>query len=529
MFRYMTKPDYIFETSWEVCNKVGGIYTVLSSRAATMARHFGDNVLFVGPCLDAAAPQDFTQTDELADFAHYIKQTKGLDIKTGRWDVPGKPKAVLVDFRPLYAEKNRIYGDFWARFGVESHNAYGDYDEASMFGYAAGAVIDAFAQFYDITDRRLIAHFDEWMTAFGLFYVKTFCPRIKTVFTTHATTIGRSIAGNGKPLYDYLTAYDGNQMARELNVEAKHSAERTAAHTADCFTTVSEITAKECEYLLEKKPDTITPNGFENSFVPQGDEYARKRRSARLLLEELAEKTLGYTLDQEHLFVGISGRYEYKNKGIDVFVDVMSRLNGDSRTAQPIVAFVIVPAWVREGCYSNSKFATSAIVNEESDLTLNYIRQKHFGNTPDSRVKIIFVPTYLNGNDGTLNVPYYDILIGLDLTLFPSYYEPWGYTPMESAAFGIPTVTTSLAGFGQWVSPVQVGIDNGVAVITRNDGNYFDVVRDIADEVIHFVELNGKAQKTIADKARTIADKALWQEFFDYYLEAYDKALTSYQ
>ena len=207
----------------------------------------------------------------------------------------------------------------------------------------------------------------------------------------------------------------------------------------------------------------------------------------------------------------------------------MSRLNSDSRTAQPIVAFVIVPAWVREGCYSNSKFATSAIVNEESDLTLNYIRQKHFGNTPDSRVKIIFVPTYLNGNDGTLNVPYYDILIGLDLTLFPSYYEPWGYTPMESAAFGIPTVTTSLAGFGQWVSPVQVGIDNGVAVITRNDGNYFDVVRDIADEVIHFVELKGKAQKTIADKARTIADKALWQEFFDYYLEAYDKALIHKQ
>lgn len=521
----MTKPDYIFETSWEVCNKVGGIYTVLSSRASTMKNYFGDNIIFVGPDIQPR-PIDFIPTDNFTEFKQYLSTRKGLSVKTGRWNITGNPLVILVDFKPVFDDKNRIYGDFWEKFGVDSINAYGDYDEASMFGYAAGMVIEAFAEFYELGGKHTVAHFNEWMTAFGLLYLKAFCPNIKTVFTTHATTIGRSIAGNGKHLYEYLTLYNGDQMAQELNVEAKHSAEKTAAHLADCFTTVSNITATECRYLLDKQPDIITPNGFDNSFVATQSNYTQKRDNAKLLLKRLAEKTLGYTIDEEHLYIGISGRYEYKNKGIDVFIDVMNRLNHSQDLNKKILSFIIVPAWVKENCYSNSRFATSAIMYEDTDLTLNYIKQNNFGNNPDNNVKIIFIPTYLNGNDGALNVPYYDILIGMDMTIFPSYYEPWGYTPMESAAFGIPTITTSLAGFGQWVSDTPVGINNGIAVINRTDGNYFEVVQNITNEVVFFSQKNKDEKLIVAKQAKTITDNALWEKFFDHYLEAYDFALN---
>lgn len=526
----MFRPSYIFEVSWEVCNKVGGIYAVLATRAKTMVEGFGkNNVVFVGPLFKQnALPKDFspTKAQKFEDFKRHVAEKYGLEILIGRWQVPGKPLAILVDFTPLYEQKNQIYGKFWERFGVNSLNAYGDYDEASMFGYASGVVIAEFSEYFGIKDSQ-VAHFNEWMTAFGLFYIKAFAPQIRTLFTTHATTIGRSIAGNGKPLYQYLQAYQGDQMAHELNVEAKHSAEKQAAHHADCFTTVSQITAEECEALLDKRPDVVTPNGFELDFVPQADEYQKKRLKARNALKRLAEKTLGYKLSENPCFIGISGRYEYKNKGIDVFIDVINHLRGSSDLEREVVAFIIVPAWIKEGCYSNSKFATTALVQESSDLTLNYIMQKGFDNAKESKAKIIFIPTYLDGKDGVMNMPYYDILIGLDLTLFPSYYEPWGYTPMESAAFGIPTLTTSLSGFGRWVRGKEEStqIEHGVAVIERTENNYFQVVEDGRNEILKFISATEPEQHRIRLNASKIARKATWDKFFCHYEKAYHIAM----
>ena len=525
----MRRPDYIFEASWEVCNKVGGIYTVLATRAKTMTQYVGkNNAIFLGPYFEEEEyPNDFQPTTELYVFKEYLLANFDIKIQVGRWQVPGNPVAILVDFRKFYCQKNQIYAEFWEKFSVDSLHAYGDYDESSMFGYAVGVVIKEFTKFYDIENKTIVAHFNEWMTSFGLFYMKAFCPKICTVFTTHATTIGRSIAGNGKPLYEYLQIYDGDQMARELNVEAKHSAEKQAAINADCFTTVSQITAEECEALLNKKPDIITPNGFELNFVPSEEQYKTKRLKAKELLRRLAENTLGYKLSTNTLFIGISGRYEYKNKGIDVFIDIASKLREYSDLPQEVVAFIIVPAWVKKGCYSNSKFATTALVEEERDLALNYIKQKGFDNEQKSNTKIIFIPTYLNGNDGALNVPYYDILIGLDLTVFPSYYEPWGYTPMESAAFGIPTFTTSLSGFGRWIigKNESCPIEKGVGVVHRTESNYFEVVEAITSSIVDFSKKTKLKKEHIYLRARKISHKALWEHFFKHYEKAYRIAM----
>ncbi len=532
-------PDYIFETSWEVCNKVGGIYTVLSTRARTLQTAFGDHLCFIGPDVWAETPSpDFIPTTDFADWVTHAREHDNLHVRVGRWDVSGKPLVILVDFKPFLEEKNRIYGDFWMWFGVESLTAYGDYDEASMFGYASGKVVDSFIQFHDLGKKKIVAHFNEWMTAFGVCYVKHYLPKVATVFTTHATSIGRSIAGNHKPLYDYLTEYNGDQMARELNMVAKHSIEKIAAHICDCFTTVSDITNKECAQLLDKSADVVTPNGFEDDFVPKGVRFSSARKAARVKLREVAEALLGYELKDNALFVSTSGRYEYKNKGIDAFIESLKLLS-QAPLSREVVAFVLVPAWAHgprqdlsqklqthSQTTLNNPFSTHALVEPWNDPVMNALQWFHLTNRQHELVKVIFVPTYLNGVDGIFNKSYYDLLVGFDLTVYPSYYEPWGYTPLESAAFGIPTITTDLSGFGQWVWSTPQDITTGVGVVHRSDYNYHDIVKRISEMMAEYANISAVEQKNIKAKTTAIAQKALWQEFIGYYYDAYTIALS---
>lgn len=499
---------------------------MLSSRALTMQNQSKDRTLFIAPDIwQNTEPQDFIPTDELKKWEDFVNRNyTEISVRTGRWNVPGKPPVVLVDFSKLFEKKDIIYGDFWEKFKVNSLDAYGDYDEASMFGYASGIVIEIFVKFHEIEKKKIVAHFNEWMTAFGLFYVKAFCPQIATVFTTHATTIGRSIAGNGKPLYDNLPFYNGDQMAKELNVTAKHSAEKQAAHFADCFTAVSDITATECKILLEKAPDIVTPNGFENDFVSQKDNFLLKRTKARVALRSITQKNCGSLLKDNVIFIGLSGRYEFKNKGIDVFIDVIAELK-KLNLKQHIVAFIMVPAWVNKNEKNSCEFTSATLMEGDNDRVISSIKWHGFTNRKNEYPKILFVPVYLNGEDGKINLPYYDLLVGFDLTVFPSYYEPWGYTPLESAVFSVPTITTSLSGFGQWVSGKSQGIEKGVAVVERNDHNYLYVVENIKNQVIKFISKSEKERKKIADKAQKISQNALWSNFFEFYKQAYQIAM----
>lgn len=531
-------PDYIFETSWEVCNKVGGIYTVLSTRARTLQKKLGDRMIFIGPDIwQEHEAADFVPTNDFADWVAFAHDKQNLRVRVGRWDVCGRPLVVLVDYKPFLLQKNTIYGDFWRWFGVDSLQAYGDYDDSSMFGYAVGVVVESFVKFHKLGKRKIVAHFNEWMTAFGLFYIKHYMPEVATLFTTHATSIGRSIAGNHKPLYDYLHEYNGDQMARDLNMVAKHSVEKVAAHVADCFTTVSDITNRECEQLLEKPADVVTPNGFEDDFVPKGVRFEAARKNAREQLRRVAEALLGYKLADNVLFVSTSGRYEYKNKGIDVFIESLKSLS-QKPLSREVVAFVLVPAWSSgarvdlaeklRGRHSepiDNPFVTHNLVEPWNDRILGAINWFHLTNRKEEAVKVIFVPTYLNGADGIFDIPYYNLLVGFDLTAYPSYYEPWGYTPLESVAFGIPTITTDLSGFGQWASPTAQGIETGVGVVHRSDYNYHEVVAAVAGMMAEYANLSAVAQNKIRAKASAIAQKALWKSFIEYYYKAYDIAL----
>jgi glycosyltransferase involved in cell wall biosynthesis len=538
-------PDYLFESSWEVCNKIGGIYTVLSTKARTLQERFHDNIVFIGPDLEEdAAGSGFVEDGELfPDWKEAAQRDEQLNIKVGRWDIPGKPPVVLIDFKPFLSERDGFFYALWEDFRVDSMHAYGDYDQSCMFAYAVGKVIESFYRFYGLQDKRVVAHFNEWMLGMGALYVKKYLPRVATVFTTHATSIGRSIAGNGKPLYAYMNGYNGDQMARELNMEAKHSLEKQTAHHVDCFTTVSDITARECAQLLEKSPDCITPNGFEPDFVPVGEAYAEKRREARRLLINVSEKLLGCRIDPDALLISTGGRYEYRNKGIDVFIEAMDAVRQSGRLRRDTVAFVMVPAWVRDARADlrmaverdmpaqmplQTPFVTHWLHEMVQDKALDFILRKGFTNAAGEPLKIIFVPCYLDGKDGIFNAAYYDLLIGMDLTVYPSYYEPWGYTPLESVAFGIPAITTNLAGFGLWAEKEGVGerISQGVRVVGRTDTDYFETAASIACSVLSFAEMDGEEVEAIRGRCRELASRAEWDQFITHYLTAYHTALT---
>lgn len=539
--------DLLFETSWEVCNKVGGIYAVLSTKAKTLQQQHKDKVIFIGPDIWTANNESpfFTESKALlAEWRNTAHLPKGVSVRVGRWNVPGKPIAILVNFNSLYQSKNELYAKMWEYYQVDSLHAYGDYDEACAFGYSSALVIESLVKHLKGNGKNIIAHFDEWTTGMGLLYIKKHLPEVATVFTTHATSIGRSICGNGKPLYDYMSGYHGDQMAKELNMESKHSLEKAAAQNADAFTTVSDVTAKECEQLLERKP-IVTPNGFEFNFVPKGVKYTAARMAARRKLLQVASALTGERYDDGTFLLATSGRCEFRNKGLDMGIDALNVIryehNKKEQSKRKIIAFITVPGWtdapradlkeaIEEGKCQTKLFdpiITHSIHNFDSDsiyCKLNYLGLR---NDATDKVKVIYVPSYLNGNDGIFNMCYYDLLIGFDLTIFPSYYEPWGYTPLESVAFAVPTVTTDLAGFGQWVEKTQ-GTDaksSGVGVVHRTDSNYSQAVMAVAQEIINIYELKPAEWNKMSRAAQKTAKLAQWSNFIKYYDFAYEQAL----
>lgn len=549
MAKNQNLPDVVFETSWEVCNKVGGIYTVLSSRAKTLKERFGDHLVFIGPDIWAGKENPlFHEDPKLHEKWRMDALREGFSVRIGRWAVPGQPVAVLVDFRGFYAQKDGIYAQAWENFGVDSLHAYGDYDESSMFSYAAGKFAEIIVRKY-FEKKKVVYQAHEWMSGLGMLFLKQQCPTVKTIFTTHATSIGRSISGNNKLLYEYFHGYDGDQMAAELNMEAKHSIEKQSALRADCFTTVSHFTDRECRQLLGKAADVVLPNGFELDFVPKAAEFARQRRDARHRILQTASALTGEALPEDTLIISTSGRNDFRCKGFDVYLEAMKqlrdRLRGSSRR---VVSLIEVPCWllgprkdvqerlqaIEDGTLQlpAAPLATPMIshdlYNLNEDRILCLIKQLGLFNSQDDAVKVILVPCYLDGNDGIFNLHYYEMLTANDLTIYPSYYEPWGYTPLESVAFKTPCITTDLSGFGQWVNEVlgrEGTIADGVAVLRRDDRNYYECATAICDNIESVLNASHGEMDNMRRSASKFATKAQWKNFIKYYYEAYDFAL----
>lgn len=537
----IVKPDYIFEVSWEVCNKVGGIYTVLSTKYPALNESVGNNgnVIMIGPDIwkETSPHPDFEEDPYLFNECRKLAADEGLFFRAGRWKVAGKPIAILIDFTTFFPKKDKIFAWFWEKYKLDSLTGQWDYIEPAIFGYAAGKVIEHFYRCRLTMNHHVVAQFHEWMTGTGILYLREKAPRIALAFTTHATALGRSIAGNGFPLYANLENEIPANRVKEFGIQSKYSLEKNSAHTADVFTTVSTITAEECKYLLKKTPDVVTPNGFDDSFVPSPDAFSEMRSTAREQILKVAHTLTGKSFSENTFLVLNSGRYEFKNKGIDLFIDSLAALN--EQVSDDVIAIIAVPAGnhgcrqdLLEALHNNSvidsdRFVTHSLADSVSDPVMQRIRMNQMTNDAGAKVTLLFVPVYLDGNDGIFNLKYYHFLTAFDLTVFPSYYEPWGYTPLESMAFGIPTITTTLAGYGKWINDEVEDHGNGAYVVKRTDDNDEAVIKEITSFMAKLVSLSEEEKQAAGKKARAISETALWKNFVHHYFDGYAMAINA--
>ena len=540
----LLQPDYLFEVSWEVCNKVGGIYTVVATKALHLSSQLGRRHIFIGPdvWMHRSDNPDFLEDPMLYRSWKAQALTEGLRFRVGRWNIPGRPVAILVDYKQFLPQADDILGALWKDFGVDSISGNWDYKESAVFGVIAGRVIESFWNYNLKGGEKVVAQFHEWQTGAGILHIKKAGIPIATAFTTHATMMGRCLAGNNLPLYDNMSQYNGDEMARRFNVTAIYSLEKKSAQNADVFTTVSDITARECAQFLERPVDVVTPNGFENSFTPASDAaYDTLHKAARECLVKVATAMSAEAVPENSIFIGIGGRYEFRNKGIDVFIDALDKLNRTGFEGRPVQAFIMIPSGHHgpdkelvaklEG-RGDEHYQTQTshyLMNAEYDTITRRLRETGLVNSIGDKVKVYFIPSYLTGEDGVFNMSYYDLLCGLDLALFPSYYEPWGYTPLEALAFRIPTLTTDLAGFGLWVETHYKKKHTGITVLHRNETNYDEVVDGVAERVKEIANLDKTQRKAYRENAREVAQIALWDNQIIYYKEAYSLALEKVQ
>ena len=414
-------PDYLFEVSWEVCNKVGGIHTVIATKALTMTEKLGDKYILLGPdVFRESVNPEFEEDPNLMKMWRQTLYNDGIRVRIGRWKVKGSPIAVLVDFQSMLPQKDEILKSLWETYRVDSISGQWDYIEPVLFGYAAGKVIESYVDNFCTSTDKVVAHFHEWMTSSGGLYLRKHSPYVASCFTTHATVMGRCLAGNGFPLYGDLERFNADDKARQFNVVAKHSLEKIAAAYHDAFLTVSDITARECKYLLGREVDMVTPNGFEDDFVWKDKEFDSKRKEARKLMIEVAEACLGTKFEKEPLIVGTSGRYEFKNKGIDLFVESLKKVAENDELKRDVLAYITVPAGnngPRKDLQAHLADKSNAIDGGVFKYTTHYLADQNWDPvvramngsvllSENPKVKVIFVPSYLNGNDGIFNKHY---------------------------------------------------------------------------------------------------------------------------
>ena len=527
----------LFEVSWEVCNKVGGIYAVVSSKILEALAAFGENYFLLGP--DLGNNPDFEETDEPC-WQELRQETdrRNLSCRFGRWNIPGRPKVILVGYRDRYDQSQLLFS-LWNRYGVDSISGGWDYVEPVMFSTACGEVIEAACKALHIpADGPALAHFHEWMCGGGLLYLKTNAPYVGTVFTTHATMLGRSMAGSGFDIYKQMHQINPKHEAGAYNITAKCSMETASAREADCFTTVSRITADEAGVFLGRTPDVLTLNGLDLRVIP---DYSRDRSLAaasRQRLLEAAGRLLRRQLPEDTRIFLVSGRYEYHNKGIDVFLDALGMVNTALSQSQSNVLALCAVMGGHSGVNADAVSGDPAklpgqggfwisshhVYNQPNDPILNACQRLGLDNRPENHVQVIFDPAQLDGKDGFLNMRYEEVLAACDLGVFPSWYEPWGYTPQESAAHAVPTVTTDLSGFGMWVRSSQRD-KNGVTIICRRQTSYDETAASLRDVLLHYASLPEEQMQKHRHMVRHVAEGCSWEQFFPYYVQAYGLAL----
>ena len=584
--------DVVFEVAFEVCNKVGGIYAVLKSKAARMVEQYKDNYFAIGPYFKERAVLE-TMKQKPPEFMKNIfsqLEKEGIKCFYGKWLIPGKPNVILIDYFDIMNRANSIKEKLWEEYKIDSWDASYDFDEPVVWSTAVGILLDKIIS--KMKDKKVVCQFHEWMSGAGMLYLNG---KVPTVFTTHATMLGRTIAGNGEDLYSEINSGKpiDPRRAYKYGIQAKHLAEKACVENCSIFTTVSEITGKEAEYIHGRKPDVILPNGLDSSKFPTMEEIAISHRKYKQKIKDFLNSYFGpyYETDLwDCMLFFTSGRYEFRNKGYDVFIDALGALNNkmkEENVRKSVFVFFFVPdansgpnvellesirlyedmqeglqdemPWIEEliiaSLVRGKMPKTGAVFRKEfiDELKRKVLAFKKRGNPPLSafnincegnpiieafkknnllnmkgdKVKVIFYPSYLSTTDKLLGLSYEQAVQGTHLGVFPSYYEPWGYTPLDAAENGVLAITSDLAGFGIFIKP-NVKKDSGIMVLERDSKSREEIVKNLSETLWNVVIMKRKDRIPKKAEAKDLATLSDWKIIIKNYIESHNLALEKF-
>lgn len=584
------KADYLFEVSWEVCHQVGGIYTVIKSKANKIYDFYKENYFLIGPYYAEEAAIKFEGKPIPPQFTKIFNELKkdNIECHFGKWTIDGiKVNTILIDFSKYMNKSNEIKSSLWKEFKIDSFNSGEKFDKWITWAAITGRLLEGLRK---TLKGRIVAQFHEYITGAGLLYLKKNKVKIGTVFTTHATYLGRKLASAGIPLYDVLKKINPKNEAYKYKIQERYLIEKAAALNANVFTTVSDITALEAKHLIGKKPDLILPNGLDITKFPALEERAIKHNQFKKQILDFAKVFFFpyYRFDMENTIIYfIAGRYEFKNKGIDLFINALGELNrklAKEKSSKNIIALLWIPAKVEgidirlsqnkinyEGIENfmdrsldelksniidsivNQKLPTTRELFSDSfhyqmkkkmlefkkegkplvvthnlidknDKILKALKKAGLNNSSHDKVKVIYYPIYLTGSDGLIDLNYYDAIIGCHFGIFPSYYEPWGYTPLETGALGVSSLTTDLSGFGKYILKKHKNC-KGICVLKRQNTNDKRAIADLTNTMYDFSNLTQPERIQRKLEAKEVANSADWANMVKYYIKAHNLAL----
>ncbi|MFT4735002.1 MAG: glycogen(starch) synthase [Algoriphagus sp.] len=589
-----TKKEVLFELAWEVCNQVGGIYTVLRSKVPAMVEKWGDDYCLIGPYIAQTASIEFEPSVDDSPFSKAAEalREQGIDAHHGHWLVTGRPRMILVDFEKAMKEVDNLKFGLWADYKISTINAEPLVNKVIAFGHLIELYLTEFVENH-AKKLSVIAHFHEWMSAVPLLNLRRKEVDIATIFTTHATMLGRYIAGNVTDFYEHLPTYKWRDEAKQYGIEAQAGIEYNAAQLCHVLTTVSDITAKECEVFFERKCDLILPNGLNITRFAASHEFQNLHVKYKQKINQfvMGHFFQSYSWDLDNtLYFFTSGRYEFKNKGYDLTLEALKRLNFKlvkNKIDTTVVMFIITrnPTYsidpqvlqsravmekIKETCDSieqelGDRLFYASAASEDSTLPdLNtfvddywrlrlrrtiqtwktktlprttthllkspdeiteFFEKSNMKNNEEDRVKFVYHPDFISTTNPLFGLEYDQFVRGCHLGIFPSYYEPWGYTPLECVIRGIPTVTSDLSGFGDFMLQIMKDYENvGVYMVTRKDKGFEETAEQLANQLFNFVTMNRRDRIKQRNRVENFSDIFDWANLRSYYDTAHDLA-----
>ncbi|KAG1614607.1 hypothetical protein G6F46_006830 [Rhizopus delemar] len=594
----------LFEIAWEVANKVGGIYTVIKTKVPVTVREFGDRYCLIGPLSYKTAPMEVEALEPPTEMLRETLEAmsaSGVRYLFGRWLVEGAPYVLLFDTGSISHKLDEWKGDLWRVAGIPSPPNDQETNEAILFGYVVTWFLDEITKKYnkqtaspESCNPAIIAHFHEWLAGVAIPLIKTRKIDVTTVFTTHATLLGRYLCAGSVDFYNNLQKFDVDQEAGKRGIYHRYCIERGAAHCADVFTTVSHITAYESEHLLKRKPDGVLPNGLNVVKFQAVHEFQNKHALSKEKINDFVRGHFygHYDFDLDNtVYFFTAGRYEFRNKGVDMFLESLSRLNDRLRAANSkttVVAFVVMPAATRsfnvealkgqavtkqlretvneiqqrigkriyesalrggenldpDHFLSNEDkillkrrvfalknqnlppIVTHNMVDDGTDPIINQLRRLQLYNKADDRVKVIFHPEFLNANNPLLSLDYEEFVRGCHLGVFPSYYEPWGYTPAECTVMGVPSITTNLSGFGCFMDEnIENCEDYGIYIVDRRLKSVEESIQQLCEQMFRFCQKTRRQRINQRNRTERLSDLLDWKRMGLEYIKARQLAL----